>query len=142
MDKKGKLSIFGVLVLVVLFIAMVGVIASQVNDAQTYPTDTTTGSQAQAVPYNITLDESDCISLNSVTNGSSTLPATNYTDYCVTADIIQIDDNTSYVGTITATYTYDDGNTILGATSVLLGLIALFLAIYFITFLRKYSASK
>ena len=135
MEKQNTI-IVGSFFAIVLFIISIGVISNFITDSLTEPINTTNAVNiAQAVPFNITLN-SECLTIKSVSNGT-VIPATNYTDYCSTDGILQMNDNSSYKGAVRVSYEYNDNTTIKGAGAGLLVLTTLFIVLGFIMAIFK-----
>ncbi len=137
MKKKGEIG-FGAIIAVIVAVIMLSLIWSLQQSATNYESVVDTALKAQAVPFNITLSGNDPQALSSVTNGTTALDSSNYTDY-VSSGYLQIDDNSSWNGaTVYATYTNQHVGYISGATTrLVVGFIAAMLAIGIIVWLVK-----
>ncbi len=133
------MKIIDTFVMVVIFVAFLGTIATTIISNTTFAgaTDSFSNAKNYAVSYNFTLSEGNPQALSSVTNCTTeTLQASNYTDY-VGAGYLQLDDNVSWTGAnLCVAYTYDQGR-ISGSAGVLLLLVTLLLVIGLIVMIKK-----
>ena len=134
MNKKGNAMAYtfvGLIIAIIFF----SVVATLSNNATQVQSKTDTFTKAQPVPFNVSLTESDAVSLTTITNGTTALDSSNYTSY-VTQELIQINDNSSWLGaTGEITYTYRDASYISGGTT---RLIATFLPILVLVIIILY----
>ena len=117
-NKKFDIASVGVAVIVFMTIAVL--IYSNLGGTAYPQAYNETADSQQLVPYNISLSQAGTYVLVNVSNGSIPLDATNYTDYTATTGHVQINDNTSFIGTIYVEYTYQSGSS---AVAVILGVV-------------------
>lgn len=103
MKKKAQSDIMSIGIVAVLVIIFIAVIWGLVSSATNQESVTDTASLTQNVPFNITLTGNDPQTLSSVTNGTDTFAASNYTDG-VSDGYVTILDNETQTGTVYVTY--------------------------------------
>lgn len=118
------MKIIGVLVVLLAVMGMLGAITATIIHMTELGTDLTTTTPS-VVPYNVTVPNA-FERLDSASNGTITLDADNYTLFASDA-LIQIEDNTSWTGTLTLDTRYEHDTYVGGAVGTLLLLIPLFL---------------
>lgn len=124
-------NLLKIVVGILLFIGLLTGIGDLVFD-QTNTVNINDSFELNNTDVNLTLTGNNPQTIISVDNGSLTVPATNYTDY-LSSGFLQVDDNTSFVGNRTwyVAYVDRDVNFVGGAAGVLVGLITLFLVIWY-----------
>lgn len=141
MKKKGEFPLIGAIIVSILGLIMISVIWGMFTSATNYETQTDTWTNTGIVPTNISLSKSPGISLISLKNTTGyTIPASNYTNAVTSGYVTILDNGTSWGNTnVLVNYNYQQvGYITSGITKVVLGFIALFLAVaLLLIFIRK-----
>lgn len=136
MNKKAE-GVVGKVMVAVIAIIMFALIWNLQTSATNFIRVTDTAEIAQNIPFNITLSGNDPQTIFNVTNGTGNMEAANYTDY-LSDGFLQINDNTSYTGTVSVIYDDQHIGYITGAISQLIvGFIAVMLVVGIIVYLVK-----
>jgi len=137
MKKKAQTDYVGVGIVAVLVIIFIAVIWGLQGSATTQDSVTDTASLTQNVPFNITLSGNDPQTLTSVSNGTGTSAAGNYTDH-VTDGYVTILDNTTQTGTTYVTYVDNQvGYVTSSIARTVLGFVTVLVAVGLLIFLGK-----
>ena len=135
-NKKGQ-DFVGAGIVAVLVIIFISVIWGLQSSAVTQDSITDTASLTQNVPFNLTLSGNNPQTLTTVTNGTDTFAASNYTD-AVTDGYVTILDNTTQAGTVYVTYVDNQvGYVTSSMARLVIGFVTVLVAVGLIVFLGK-----